>query len=346
MFNGELLHCGVERIRLLFRFPEAPELMLVNCHYGAPHCHCALSRHIQEDLEHIASLGAQIVSVCVQESQLTGWRQQRLHNFVNMAHAYGMNVHAVPNRWAGLVGGWLDGLSVFALENTDALPRNRDGSVRVTGDGQCCAQHPKTRSHIRQHLELMFTKYEFDGVVWDEPHGTRVCYCEHCRRACGGEPTSEWQCGQMAALLDEMSHLAKSLRPGTVVSLLAQPSDETLMKSLLQTKHIDYLGSAGHVRGENGATRRINGAIFQAHAAFYPMLREAGRRTIFLMEGQKRRDEDLDDYLANVDKAFALPMEQLMFYYSAHEMSPAKETLFNEATWRAVARLKADEGRI
>jgi hypothetical protein len=54
------------------------------------------------------------------------------------------------------------------------------------------------------------------------------------------------------------------------------------------------------------------------------LIKKAGKKTMFLLEGQRHRDEDLENYLENLDKALALPMDHLMFYYSAHEMSPEK----------------------
>ena len=59
------------------------------------------------------------------------------------------------------------------------------------------------------------------------------------------------------------------------------------------------------------------------------------------MEAQRHRDADLDDYLQIIDKAFNLPMDHLMFYYSAHELSLENEEAFNNATWDAVKRIDA-----
>jgi hypothetical protein len=80
----------------------------------------------------------------------------------------------------------------------------------------------------------------------------------------------------------------------------------------------------------------MKGTIFEAYGKFEPRLRQAGKKSFFLLEAQRHRDEDLDNYLANVDEAFSLPMDHLMYYYSAHEMSPKNEQSFNKATWAAL----------
>lgn len=40
-------------------------------------------------------------------------------------------------------------------------------------------------------------------------------------------------------------------------------------------------------------------------------------------------------------KAFALPMDHLMYCFSAHEMSPPNEEIFNRETWSAVKSVNA-----
>lgn len=291
---------------------SASPVVLINCYYYAPHNHCLLSRHLAEDLRFIRELGADAISVCVQEDQLVNWHQQRLRNVVALAHRHGLQVFAVPNRWAGLVAGWLDGLSRWTLAHADALIPSRKAS------GCCDPRHPQVRRHFEETLRVMFSKYDFDGLVWDEPR-----------------PAEQAVIG----LLDEMSALARELKPGLVVSLFAEAGNLDLAPSLARTRHIDYLGADGHLRRESHRMHRMKNTIFTTHAAFAPVLRAAGKKTVFLLEAQRHRDEDLDEYLAVVDRAFDLAMDQLMFYFSAHEMSLDNEDAFNRATWNAVRRV-------
>ena len=65
----------------------------------------------------------------------------------------------------------------------------------------------------------------------------------------------------------------------------------------------------------------------------------AGKKTFFLIEGQRHRDENLDNYLENVGRAFSLPMDQLMYYYCAHEMNMENGEVMTEATWKEVCRI-------
>ncbi|MCE5327033.1 MAG: hypothetical protein LLG01_11540 [Planctomycetaceae bacterium] len=284
--------------------------MLINCYYYAPHNHCLLRRHIEADLEQMKSIGTHAVSVCVQEEQLTNWHHKRLENFIRQAHGCGLQVHAVPNRWGGLTAGWLDGFSSWTLEHRDLPMAGQEQQ------GCCDPARPELRRHYEETLRLMLTMFEFDGLIWDEPR----------------PPTQS-----VIEFLDEMSALAKSLRPALTVSMFAEAGALHLAEVFARTRHIDYLGADGHLRDQTHQMHRMKNTIFQTHAVFHPVLSAAGKKTLFLLEAQRHRNEDLANYLSVVDRAFALPMDHLMYYFSAHEMSLENEEQFNRATWQAVS---------
>jgi hypothetical protein len=159
----------------------------------------------------------------------------------------------------------------------------------------------------------------------------------------GGEADPEKHHHHFARFVDEMSQYAKSLRKDLVVSLFVQPHEDALLKTLTnqEYQHIDYLGSDGHIRNKDHKMHRMKVTIFEAYEKFNPILTAAGRKRYFLLEGQRHRDEDLADYLSCVERAFELPMEHLMYYYSAHEMSDKNEPVFNKATWDCVRKVHA-----
>jgi|GEM_PF-1535494 len=287
--------------------------MLLNCYYYAPHNHTVLGKYLRADLEHMREMGVDVVSVCVQEEQLFNWHSRRLRNFVELAQAVGLKVHAVPNRWCGLVAGWLDGYSTWTVHHPHTY------AARTEPAAVSDPQHPDVRIHFEKTLRALLVDYPFDGVVWDEPRSSRP---------------------QVVQFLDEMSAYAKSLRPDLTITLFAAADRLETAPHFAATRHIDFLGSDGHMRPESHQMHRMKNTIFRAHEAFHPILTAAGKKTMYLLEAQRHRDEDLGAYLAVIDRAFALPMDQLMFYYSAHEMSSQYEDRFNQATWAAVSRVK------
>lgn len=315
--------------------------MLVNCYYYAPHNHEMLFSHIRADLDRMRELGCNAVSVCVQESQLENWHWRRLEDFITLAHRAGLEVHAVPNRWAGLFAGWLDGFGPFTVKNIDLLVEDENRRPLIQGEMACCINKPGTCEHVEKTLTLMLDRFAFDGVIWDEPH-SYLCHCDYCRAKAIDTPAKANEA--FAEKIDALSLRAKQLRRDLTVSLFVQPHESALFDALLQhTRHIDYLGSDGHLRSENHRMHRMKDTIFAAHNRYAEKLRRAGRKSLFLIEAQRHRDEDLPDYLRNLDAAFALPMDQMMFYYSAHELSCDLEEQFNLATWDAVKKAALHE---
>ncbi len=319
--------------------------MLINCYYYAPHNHSLLADHLDWDLELMAKLGTDIVSVCVAESHLRNWHGPRLQRVVNRIHAHGMKTHAVPNRWAGLVAGWMDGFGDFTADHPETRIQDAQGRIKPNCERPSCVNHPLVRAHFEQTLDQLLTKFDFDGLIWDEPHGSDPCFCQYCNSQRNTAPAQSWYQSRFAAFLDQCSQYAKCQRQNLVVSVFVQPDQDDLLRQLLQTQHIDYIGSDGHIRSEEHLMHRMKVTIFDAYAKYYPQLRAAGKKTLFLLEAQRHRDEDLDDYLVNLERAFALPMDHLMYYFCAQEMlTPAKEKIFVEATWKAVSALK-ERGR-
>lgn len=287
--------------------------MLLNCYYYAPHNHTLLGKHLQADFEHMCELGVDVVSICVQEEQLHNWHSRRLRNVCELAQALGLQVYAVPNRWCGLVAGWLDGYSTWSLLHPHTF------HAGDTPPGVSDPNLKEVRDHFERTLRNLLRDYPIDGVVWDEPRSVRP---------------------ELVPFLDEMSAFARSLRPELTLSMFAESGRVETAPQYAATKHIDYLGADGHVRSGSHRMHRMKNTIFQSHAVFHPLLQAAGKKAVFLLEAQRHRDEDLADYLAVLDSAFNLPMDQLMFYYSAHELSLARERQFNEATWAAVQRVR------
>ena len=200
-----------------------------------------------------------------------------------------------------------------------------------------CLESEEYRDWSRNFTGKLIRTFEIDGIIWDEPH-SYFCHCPACK---DDGIDSEIKAHQLfAARLDELGKFAKQCRPDLTISCFVQPHDDLLLQALIPMQTIDYLGADGHVRSSNHIMHRMKTTIFEAHQKYAPLLREAGKKSFFLLEAQRHRDEDLQNYLDNLNDAFTLSMDQLMYYYSAHEMSPANENKFNAATWKMVRSLK------
>jgi hypothetical protein len=315
--NGTTASIGIVTLPSLMAFNRDESIIprpLINCYYYAPHNHSLLQQHIQYDLDKMVSLGTDIVTFCIQEDQLFNWHSRRVRNFIKQAHNTGLKVHVIPNRWAGLLAGWLDGFSRWSIQNMDTWYENPEYRMQAFSD----PKRHKVHEHYKKHLRALIEDFEVDGIIWDEPRP----YAEK----------------EVIEFLDQMSCFCKTIRNDLVMSIFAEAGALHHAEWYADMKHIDYAGADGHLRSEDHIMHRMKNTIFKVHDVFTPVLNKAGIKTFFLIEGQRHRDEDLDNYLENLERAFSLPMDHIMFYYSAHEMSNEKEEIFNRETWKVIAR--------
>ena len=88
----------------------------------------------------------------------------------------------------------------------------------------------EVRAEFMKNIKIMLFDFGFDGIIWDEPRP---------------------QLDEIIHFLDEMSEYAKSIKPNVVISMFSMASGLHLAPVLAKTKHIEYLGSDGHVRSED-----------------------------------------------------------------------------------------------
>lgn len=133
---------------------------------------------LTQDVEHLASLGANVIAVRAHSGPA-------LRRLIAEAHARGMlvfwNMH--PN-WARCFQPWL-------RSHPDSIIRASDGRVAVIDadhDGTkdkaygCFSSMP-FREHVARYVAEVFTDYDFDGLQIEEPYYffNDLCYCKHCR---------------------------------------------------------------------------------------------------------------------------------------------------------------------
>ena len=157
-------------------------------------------------------------------------------------------MHAVPNRWAGLTAGWLDGFNHFHVLHADRLLRTPGGALAEPGELTLDVRDPAVREHCLRNVATLFEDFALDGLIWDEPHAPALGDATDAT-AEGVDPYQE----AVAGFLDELSAEALRVRPGLDVSLFIQPGQEALIRRLLRAEHIAYVGSDGHVAGPSTA---------------------------------------------------------------------------------------------
>lgn len=228
------------KINNLDKTQQASEEMLINCYYYAPHAHSLLIEHQEEDLERMAELGTDIVSFSVRDDELFNWNQQRIINFINLAHKHNLKVHVIPSSFGELTAGWIVGPSSWLLNNPDVWMK----PTVVRAD----PANKKWNRYAKSVLKYLVVDLKVDGIIWDEPRPSR-------RR-------------DVFSFLDNMSAYCKVLDPDIKISIFAEAGCLHLADWFCEMQYIDYFGADGHLRSNDHKMHRMKNTILKHIACF------------------------------------------------------------------------------
>ena len=111
-----------------------------------------------------------------------------------------------------------------------------------------CVESKDFQEWIKQFITTLVEDYEIDGLIWDEPKAPDfVTIHPETIVKYGDCATSEMMMSGFACLIDELSLIAKKIRPELAISLFNMPKTDprfSYMTSALE--NIDYAGFDGN----------------------------------------------------------------------------------------------------
>ncbi|MBV6644512.1 MAG: twin-arginine translocation signal domain-containing protein, partial [Cyclobacteriaceae bacterium] len=142
----------------------------LNAYYFRAHMYTMVPRHVREDMKWMADIGTDAVTIAILEQDLFA-AIENIEIVCNEAAKVGMQVHAVPSRWGGLVAGAPKVPSIFSTQNPDSWVLNKDGSVHHSYvSGVISSVHyQEVYDFVCESLDKLFNTWDIAGIVWDEP---------------------------------------------------------------------------------------------------------------------------------------------------------------------------------
>ncbi len=154
------------------RFPVArkPSDKLLNAYYFRAHMYTMVPRQVREDMQWMADIGTDVVSVAVLEQDLFA-AVENVEIICQEAERVGMQVFAVPSRWGGMFAGAPKVPSLFSVKNPQTWVLQKDGSPKITQvSGVTSSVHyPETYEFFCESLAKAFELWPVRGIMWDEP---------------------------------------------------------------------------------------------------------------------------------------------------------------------------------
>lgn len=276
---------------------------LLNAYYFWAHSYTLVPRHVREDMEWMADIGTNAVTLAILEQDLTAI-PRNLDIICREAERVGMQVFAAPSRWCGLVAGAPKVPSMFALTHPELWLRDAAGKPQINAfSGPLC---DVTQSAVvdfwRDNLAQLLTRWPIRGIIFDEPKSLNI------------QPVSE-----LTVFFNHVGAHAKSVRADTAVSmfLFSFYGDDTL-GPFAQIGSLDYFGCDGRPWGPADAPlvdhdRKV--LLGGAAARFLAAARAQGKGGLVLIENHDIPVAGYDMMDRRFAEVLALGAEHLIYYY-------------------------------
>lgn len=294
---------------------------LLNAYYFRAHTYTMVPKQIREDLQWMKNTGTDIVSVAVLEQDLYA-AKENLKFICDEAKKLGMQVHAVPSRWGGLVAGAPKVPSVFTCQNPDTWICNKDGSIKKSNISGCLSSihHPKTLEFMINTTRKMLQTWDFDGVVWDEPKTLGMDYSEMAKEALGDEFNHKGQVKANAKFYSAINKMIKKEFPNVATSMFLFASvGNTTMNEMAKTEMLDYFGCDGRPwSNTDGGKLESKGKVLlgdDGGERFIDAARKNGMKALWLIENHNMSDNDIPVLKRRLPEVVKKAPEQLIYYY-------------------------------
>ena len=276
----------------------------------------------KESFSDMKNCGFDAVALSFSESEMK-YSRRAFEMQVKMAHDCGLKVHVIPSRLGRRIAGAPYMCSMWLMSNPQAqLPE--DPSL-------ACVESKDFQEWTKQFITTLVEDYEIDGLIWDEPKAPDFVTKHPEAIAKYGEcATPEMVMSEFARLIDELSSIAKKIRPELTVSLFNMPNTNPRFSYMTSgLENIDYAGFDGNFSRQSYFHEKPEKIKHSLSEVWERTLKECaahGKKTFALIENMLMPADVIEEYAIGLEKflSYAQP-DHLGCYYYAHNNSSPEE---------------------
>jgi len=278
------------------------------------------------DMKWMAENGFDALSVVVNEIDLIK-NQSGIDHVFNSAKEYGLKIHIVPSRWGGIVAGTPGIQSSFCMENPEDVVYSKDGApLRHFLWGTMASIHsPKTYAFFCDTLKSVLTRWEFDGIIWDEPKCfNTIDYNPLAMKKRPEDAGLEWDRQQFAGFFDRLGAFVKENFPKVRLSMFVYGDvEDDIFDCCCRIKNLDDIGIDGNPFLPERATDKRRKTLIGNAARFGQKAHAAGKNSLALAENfglTKEEDKMMDKCLPEI-LGYGID-HMLAYYYGRNNEDP------------------------
>jgi len=278
-------------------------------------------RHVREDMEWMADVGTNAVSIALLEQDLYATKAN-VDIICREADRVGMEVHAVASRWGGLVAGSPKVPSLFAASHPETWACNKDGTPQMMFGPVCSVHHPETFTFFCDAIDTLTRLWPVKGLIWDELKGLRPDYSLSAKKEMPENADVDWHIDQQAFFFDRVGKHFHSRNPDSRITmfLYGHLKGYTVARCA-QIVHITDFGCDGRpwslandnlpiITNETATKSLLDQAPY-----FISEAKKNGKCPMFLIENHSMETECFDIMDRRLPDVLRLGAEHVIYYY-------------------------------
>jgi hypothetical protein len=298
----------------------------LNAYYFRAHTYTLVPKHIREDMKWMADAGTNIVSVAVLEQDLFA-AVENIEIICNEAAKQGMEVWAVPSRWAGLVAGAPKVPSLFTILHPETWTKNKDGSyIKSDNSGRISSIfHPATNEFMIETSKKVFKTWDVKGIIWDEPKSLTQDYHELAIQKFGKNPSYDQFIDENVTFYSTINESLKTDYPDKQIGMFIYSSKSDMVVEKCATiKNLDVYGCDGRPwRKADGGKLESDGKILLDGVGqrFIDAAKKNGKQSLWLIENHNLADADIPILEKRLPEIVKTDLDHLIYYYYPRNLS-------------------------
>lgn len=300
---------------------KANQPEILNAYYFRAHMYTMVPRQVREDMQWMADLGTDVVSIGVIEQDLFA-AVENIAIVCEEAEKVGMQVYAVPSRWGGLFAGAPKVPSLFSVKNPQTWMLNKNGKPQISNVSgvKSSVHYPETYAFFIESLDEMFRLWPIKGVIWDEPKSYGFDYSPMAIEKLGANASEE---AHIQATVDFHSRLNQHIKknhPKVTTNLFAYANlKQNEIDLAAKTQYLDYFGCDGRPwKSSDGGKQEGSGKVLLGNDGGERFLTAAqinNKKALWLIENHNLATADIPLMDKRLPEVLDHQVDHLIYYY-------------------------------
>lgn len=278
--------------------------------------------NIRRDLDEMKELGTDFVCIGITENDIK-YNDANIKFIVAESHKRGMGVYAVPSRMAGITAGQPVEPPLFGYHHPNTVALRKDGSpiIRKSHGIFSSFYHPEVKEYFIDLTTEMVTKFNLDGVIWDEPKSTFIGWQDFSELALKDNPDSSYvkYMQDFAQFFSDINAELKKVKPELQIVFFDEACrNDTVVEVCATIEHLDYYGTDGHPYPTEMSEHTGNRALKVLPVwgeRYLKAGRKNGVKTMMLVENHYLTGEQLDHTEETLPEIINYDLDMLLYYY-------------------------------